>query len=147
MCVCVTCIRVFFFLSSVCSIYACKRGGQKRPGNNEISANVRGTGKLRRYTVGGRSNLRKLFNDSRSRLPFFDRPSAGVYVRFIIYCLCCLYSLKTTFYTIILYIIIIFVRNNCSRPYIILLYNIIYKSAIMTVRMLVYNIGYRFIAI
>lgn len=60
--------RVGHYVHVMC---VCKRVGQKRPGNNEISANVRGTGKLRRYSRRRwwrrRSNLRKLFNDSRSR--------------------------------------------------------------------------------
>jgi len=66
--------------------YACVRAastGQKRPGNNEISANVRGTGKLRRYTCSGRWRRRHLFNDSRSRR--FPPTLCWCYARFVIY--------------------------------------------------------------
>jgi len=56
------------------------RVGQKRPGNNEISANVRGTGKLRRYVVGGGGGICSMTRDH----VVFHRPSAGV-MRFIIH--------------------------------------------------------------
>lgn len=49
--VCV-CIQSLYVPTCVTRSRVCVRAasiGQKRPGNNEISANVRGTGKLRRY--------------------------------------------------------------------------------------------------
>lgn len=69
--VCV-CIRSLYVPIRVLRASVCVRAasiGQKRPGNNEISANVRGTGKLRRYIIMQWAVWRRrhLFNDSRSR--------------------------------------------------------------------------------
>lgn len=66
-------------LCVLCVSCVCVRLGQKRPGNNEISANVRGTGKLRRYVVGG-GGICSMARDH----VVFHRPSAGV-MRFIIH--------------------------------------------------------------
>jgi len=75
--------------------FVCVRVGQKRPGNNEISANVRGTGKLRRYVVGGGGG--GICSMTRDHV-VFHRPSAGV-MRFIIHT----------------YIIYIYIKRNVLR--------------------------------
>jgi len=96
-------------------VCVCVCVGQKRPGNNEISANVRGTGKLRRYYVVGGGGICSMTRDH----VVFHRPSAGVML-FIIHTLhIYIYTLNEMSYDM--------VHDNCcsTRPYNIIMYYII----------------------
>lgn len=79
MCVCtVVILRTYACYGCVCVCVRAASIGQKRPGNNEISANVRGTGKLRRYIIcSGRCGDGGICSMTRDHV-VFHRPYAGV---------------------------------------------------------------------